>query len=80
MIEVGNHKNYDKVIVVTCAPDVQRRRLKERSGLSDQQIEARIASQMPMEEKVKFADYVIDNSGSIGETRKRVESVYQSLQ
>ena len=80
MIEVGNHKNYDKVIVVTCDPDVQRQRLKERSGLNDQQIEARIASQMPMEEKVKFADFVIDNSGSLEDTRKRVETAYQNLQ
>src|SRR5262249_16441207 len=79
MIEAGNHKTYDRLIVVTCAPDVQRRRLKERSALTDQQIEARIASQMPMEEKIKFADFVIDNSGPLEETRTRVQAVYQVL-
>src|SRR5205085_4945384 len=42
MVEVGTYKNYDKVIVVTCTPDVQRQRLRARSGLSEEQIEARI--------------------------------------
>jgi dephospho-CoA kinase len=79
MIEVGTYKNYDKLIVVVCAPDEQRRRLRERSGLSEDQIEARIRSQMPMEEKARLADYVIDNSGSLDETRIQVESVYARL-
>src|SRR4051812_23325850 len=79
MIEIGSHKNYDKIIVVSCSPDAQRRRLKERSGLSSEQVEARISSQMPLAEKVKFADFVIDNSGSLEETRRKVENVYQEL-
>jgi dephospho-CoA kinase len=79
MIEVGTYKNYDKVIVVTCAPEIQKRRLRERSGLSEEQIDARIRSQMPLEEKVKYADYVIDNSGSLSETRRQVEQVYSKL-
>jgi dephospho-CoA kinase len=79
MIEVGTYKNYDKVVVVVCSPEIQRRRLRERSGLSERQIEARIAAQMPMEEKIKFADYVIDNSGSIEDTRHQVEKVCLQL-
>jgi dephospho-CoA kinase len=79
MIEVGTYKNYDKVIVVTCAPEVQRQRLKERSGLAPDQIEARIASQMPMAEKVKFANFVIDNSGSLEDTQRQVADVHQRL-
>ena len=79
IVEVGTYKNYDKVIVVTCTPKVQRERLRERSGLTSEQIETRIASQMPLEEKVKVADFVIDNSGDIGKTRQQVDSVYRLL-
>ena len=79
MIEVGTYKNYDKVIVVTCRPEVQKQRLRARTNLSDDQIEARIRSQMPMEEKVKVADYVIDNSGSLDASRAQVRDVYAAL-
>jgi dephospho-CoA kinase len=65
--------------VVTCSPEVQRERLRERSNLTAEQIESRIASQMPMEDKVKFADFVIDNSGDPGATRQQVEAVYRKL-
>jgi dephospho-CoA kinase len=79
MIETGSYKNYDRVVVVTCAPDIQKRRLRERSRLSEEQIEARIRSQMPMEEKVKHADYVVDNSGDLAETRRQVEAIHSKL-
>jgi dephospho-CoA kinase len=80
MIEIGSYKNYDKIIVVTCTPEVQAERLRARSGLSEEQIEARIHSQMPMEEKVKYADFVIDNSGSLENTRRQVKKVFDRLQ
>jgi dephospho-CoA kinase len=79
IVEVGSYRNYDKLIVVTCSPKIQRERLRERSGLTPEQIESRIASQMPMEEKVKVADFVIDNSGDIGKTRQQVDDVYRQL-
>lgn len=79
MIEVGTYKNYDKVIVVTCSPEVQKQRLLARSGLSEDQIDARIRSQMPMEEKVKYADFVIDSSGDRSDTRRQVEEVNSKL-
>jgi len=79
IIEAGNHKNYDKIIVVSCTPEVQRKRLRERSGLTADQIESRIASQMPLEEKMKVADFVIDNSGDPGTTRRQVLDVYRQL-
>jgi dephospho-CoA kinase len=79
MIEVGTFKNYDKVIVVTCSPQIQRERLRTRSSLSEDQIEARIRSQMPLEEKVKYADFVVDNSGSIAETREQVRQIFAQL-
>ena len=79
MIEVGTYKNYDKVIVVTCKPEVQKQRLRARSSLSEEQIESRIRSQMPLEEKVKYADFVIDNSGGFSSTRTQVEDVNSKL-
>jgi dephospho-CoA kinase len=79
MIEIGTYQSYNKLIVVVCSPSEQRRRLQARSGLSHEQIEMRISSQMPMSEKVKYADYVIDTSGSLGETRQRVEAVFREL-
>src|SRR5690349_17097970 len=79
MIEVGTYKHYDKVIVVTCAPEVQKQRLRVRSGLSEEQIDARIRSQMPLEEKMKYADFVIDNSGALPETRDQVVQVNSKL-
>ncbi len=79
MIEVGTYKNYDKVIVVTCAPEIQKQRLRLRSGLSEEEIERRIASQMPMPEKVKHADFVIDNSGDRAQTRRQVQEVNSKL-
>jgi len=79
MIEVGTYKNYDKIIVVTCSQEIQKERLRARSPLSEDQIEARIRSQMPMEEKVRYADFVIDNSGPIAATRHQVAEVFNSL-
>jgi dephospho-CoA kinase len=79
MIEAGSYKNFDKIIVVTCSPEIQKRRLRERSGLTEDQIEARIRSQMPMAEKVKYADFVIDNSGDLLDTRRQVEDIHSKL-
>ena len=79
MVEVGTYANYDKLIVVTCSPEVQRRRLRERSSLTTKQIESRIASQMPHEEKAKFADFIIENSGDLEHTRQQVEEIHREL-
>ena len=79
MIEAGTYKNYDKLIVVVCSPEEQRRRLRGRLGLSEDQIEARISAQMPMEEKAKFADFVIDNSGSLDVTKTQAQEIWRKL-
>jgi dephospho-CoA kinase len=79
MIEVGTYKNYDKVIVVTCPPETQKARLRSRSGLTDEEIETRIRSQMPIEEKVKFADLVVDTAGPLAATRDQVQRIYGEL-
>ena len=79
LIETGAYKRFEKVIVVYCAPELQLERLMRRDNLSRPDAQARIASQMASEEKLKFADYSIDTSGSFAETRLRVEAVYASL-
>ncbi|MBI2149813.1 MAG: dephospho-CoA kinase [Acidobacteria bacterium] len=79
MLEVGTYRNYDKVIVVTCSTEVQKRRLRDRSGLPEEQMDARIRSQMPVDEKVKHADFVIDNSGDLDGARRQVEEVNSKL-
>jgi dephospho-CoA kinase len=79
MIESGGYKRFDKLIVVHCRPDVQLERLMARDGLSRPDAEKRIASQMPQEEKKKFADYLIDTSDGFDSTRGRTAEVYDKL-
>jgi dephospho-CoA kinase len=69
----------DRVVVAYADPETERRRLMERDGLSDADARARIASQMPIAEKAKLADYVIDNSGTREETERQVRTVYGAL-
>ena len=57
----------------------QVKRLAKRNNLSKEEALQRIKSQMPMKEKVKIADYVIDNSNSLDTTREQVEKIWQSL-
>ena len=79
MIESGGYKRFDKLIVVYCLPEVQLTRLMSRDGLSRETAQQRIDSQMPQEEKQKFADFLIDSSDGFEITRKRTEEVYREL-
>ena len=79
MIESGGYRRLDKLIVVHCAPEIQLQRLMKRDGLSREAAAARIAAQMPQDEKKEFADFLIDTSGSFDETRVQVEHVYHQL-
>lgn len=79
MIESGGYKRFDKLIVVHCRPEVQLERLMLRNNLTLAEAQQRIASQMPQEEKQKYADYLIDTSDSFEPTRKRTIEVYEQL-
>jgi dephospho-CoA kinase len=68
-----------KVIVAWCRPEQQLERLMAKTGLTRDQAERRIQAQLPIEEKRRRADYVIDNSGSVDETRRQVEALYGEL-
>ena len=69
----------DAVMVVTVPADVQQERLMARNQLSADEARKRMNSQMPMAEKEKLADYVIDNSGTIAETYAQVDAVLAAL-
>jgi len=79
MIESGFYKMQDRLIVVFCEPALQLARIMSRTSLSAAEARLRIDSQLPLEEKLKLADYVIDTSGTYGGTRKQIERIYGEL-
>jgi len=79
MIESGGYKRFDKLIVVHCREDVQLQRLMNRSNLDRAEAKSRIAAQMPQEEKIKFADYLIDTSYGFEAARESAIEVYGRL-
>jgi len=78
LVEAGYHKRVDRLVVVWCRPEQQRERLRLR-GLTPEQIEQRIAAQMPLEEKRRLADDQIDCSGTLEATRRQVEELFRHL-
>jgi dephospho-CoA kinase len=80
MVETGGYKEYDRLIVVNCPPAVQLARLVARDGLTESEAKVRIAAQMPMDEKIRFADYIIDTSGSPETTLEQVDTIYRMLE
>jgi dephospho-CoA kinase len=79
MVESGSYKMYDKLIVVHCAPALQIARIVARDNLSIAEARARMAAQLPAEEKLKVADYAVDTSGTFRQTREQIEAIYRSL-
>ena len=79
MIESGNYRNMDKVVVVVADEATQIARLMARDGIGREEALRKIRSQMPLAEKAKFADYVIDNSRDRGVTEAQVLGVYDAL-
>lgn len=67
----------DETVVVYAKPSVQKARLMARNHVDEAEAERRIASQMSLEEKMRRADYVIDNSGSLSETEKQVRRLWE---
>jgi dephospho-CoA kinase len=80
MIESGFHQHFQYLVLVTCTLQQQIERLKARSGLSEDRARQRIALQMPMAEKLRFAHHVIDNSGSPENTRAQVDQLFEELE
>ncbi len=72
LIESDYMNFIDKLLVITCNQDIQIERIKKRDNCSTDDALSRINSQMKQEDKIKYADYVIDNSGSLDELEKEV--------
>lgn len=79
MIESGNYKHMDRVVVVATDESTQRARLIGRDAVAPDEAERKIRSQMPVAEKAALADYVIDNGGDRAATEADVERVYRAL-
>lgn len=80
LIECGWQDQVDQVWLVSLPREEQVRRAMLRDGTSAAQVEARIGTQLSLEAKKKFADLVIDNSGSLGNTKKQVAAAWEKLQ
>jgi dephospho-CoA kinase len=83
LIEAGAAKRFDRVIVVTCKTEQRAERFAARQKIdldtARKEVSRRMAAQLPDEEKIKVADYVIDNSGTLESTRQQVEAVWKKL-
>ena len=78
LFEVGRSISVDKIVVVSASEQTQLRRLEEK-GIAREDARNRMRSQFPLEEKVRSADFVIDNDGSPEETRRQAENIYSLL-
>lgn len=79
LIETEMQGGFDTVIVVYVSEETQIRRVMERDGLTKAEAEEMIGLQMPLKEKLKFADIVIRNEGTREETEKQVRTVFERL-
>jgi dephospho-CoA kinase len=83
VLEAGLRKRFDRIVVVTCKPQQRIERWAQRFNLDPEtaktEVTRRMMAQAPDEAKIQAADYVIDNSGSVEETRNQVERVYETL-
>ena len=83
ILEAGATKRFDKLVVVTCRPEQRIQRWASRLGVDEEtarrEVGRRMAIQLPDEDKIRAAQYVIDNSGSLDETRKQAAKVYAEL-
>lgn len=79
LIENGIHRAMDAVVLVWVPREVQRLRLQARDALTLEQAEARLASQMPLDDKRVHATHVVDNSGSLEATGEQVRRIWAIL-
>jgi dephospho-CoA kinase len=79
LIETGSYQRYDFLVVVHCRPELQLERLMARDGLALHEAERRIRSQMPLDQKLPFGDFLIDTSGTIEETVNQADELASKL-
>jgi dephospho-CoA kinase len=79
LFETGGDTAFDKVIVVSAPPQVQRERVLARPGMTAEKLDAILARQMPDEEKRKRADFVVDTGGDLSTTEDQVRDILACL-
>jgi len=83
ILEAGAADRFDRIVVVTCRPEQKIERWARRMKIDEEtarwEVERRTAAQLSDADKIKTADYVIDNSGSLDQTSKQVRTLYANL-
>jgi len=79
LIETGSYRRFDRMILVTCEQEQQVERAMRRDGADETDVRARLSRQMPLEEKRKYADFVIDTSGEKEDTLRQTRAVFEVL-
>jgi dephospho-CoA kinase len=79
LIETGSYKRYDRIILVACREDQQVERAMRREGAREADVRARLSRQMLLEEKRKYAHFVIDTSGEKEDTVRQTRAAYETL-
>jgi dephospho-CoA kinase len=79
LYEVDREKDFDAVIVVAADPDTQIRRVMARDGMADVDARKRLRAQLPIDEKVRRADYVIRTNDSLADTDRQVKRIIEQL-
>jgi dephospho-CoA kinase len=83
ILEAGARERFDKIVVVTCTPEQKVERLASRTGMNGPaargEVERRTRAQFSDEEKMRRADFVIDNSGPLDATRRQVKDIFAKL-
>lgn len=80
LFEAGWHRDVDVTVVVKASKEQQKKRALKGQKLSLSQFEARVSSQMPLQQKIQLADFVIDNTGTKNNTKSEVKLLWQKLQ
>ena len=79
LIETGSYRRFQTLVLTVCGEEQQIERAIKRDGLSREEVLDRLKRQMPLEEKRKFANYVIDTSGEKEQTLEQVSRLYGEL-
>jgi len=79
LVETGSYRDYERLILAVCGKEQQIERAMARDGLAREELLDRLSRQMPLDEKIQYADYVIDTSGTKENTLAQTRAVYESL-
>lgn len=79
LFETGAENRVDKVVVVSCLPEVQRERVLSRPGMTEEKFAMILARQMPDEEKRRRADFIVESGSGVENARDQVREILQTL-